>query len=274
MEDLKSLQKSEIENMHNDAKKLKEEFIEIFEEINELNTKKPEIATLNMLHDKFMKLIFNTEEIGKKAGSIFANKNLYKDSSEISKLLYQNAIKVESLKEALIVGDRQSFYKYHSSLKKTTASTEYILSLFIGELISEITENIFKPLIEQKKSKDLEVHITELKKNTEKMMLRVEKCEKKISLMLKRNPHSFLAEDEAAVIKEIIKLHEKNVTWIEPRFIEKNLPISKDRINSILDDLSRYGVLQYKLRGGTTVYKFGEIDDSSKNQRDIHYGSH
>jgi len=94
---------------------------------------------------------------------------------------------------------------------------------------------------------------------------RIEKCEKKISLMIKKNPTDFLENDDAQVLKEIVELHKQNVSWIEPRFIEKALPLTKKRIDKAIEELAQYEILQYKMRGGIKVYKYGEQDDNNKD---------
>ncbi len=265
MENMKSLHKDEIDVLQNQIKDIKNEFLQITDLIQQMELNKPEIETLNVLYNSFSYLIFNMEEIGKKSSALFVNKNLYTDSTELSKYFYQILLKIESLKEAYLAKDRTTYNKYLTSLKRNITSTEYVLSLLIGELASEITESLFRPLIEEKKTQNITTKTEELTKNMAQLNSRVEKCEKKISLMIKKNPTDFLENDEAHVLKEVIELHKQNVSWIEPRFIEKTLPITKKRIDEALEELAQYEILQYKMRGGIKVYKYGEQDDNNKD---------
>jgi len=239
MENIKSLYKDEIDVLQNQIKDIKNEFLQITDLIQQMELNKPEIDTLNVLYSSFSHLIFNMEEIGKKSSTLFVNKNLHTDSTELSKYFYQILLKIESLKEAYLAKDRTTYNKYLTSLKRNITSTEYVLSLLIGELASEITKSLFKPLIEEKKTQ--------------------------ISLMIKKNPTDFLENDEAQVLKEIVELHKQNVSWIEPRFIEKALPLTKKRIYKAIEELAQYEILQYKMRGGIKVYKYGEQDDNNKD---------
>jgi hypothetical protein len=223
------------------------------------------VDTLSFLYQTVMNSMYAVEEVGKKASVLFSNKTIEKDSTELCKFFYQTALKLEALKESLQARDRTTFAKHLSLLKRSVVSAEYILSLFIGEVTAELTEITFKQFIEGKKSEDLLDRVEALDAKVDSLATRVETYERKVSLLVKHDPESVLERDEAKVVREIQSFHEQNVVWVEPRFIENKVSLPRKRIDEILDVLTRYGVLQYKLRGGTKVYKYGESHDINTN---------
>jgi len=259
--------KKQIDIIQNQVKEIKQGFVEITGIVSSLTNTAPNLDVLNNLHAKFSKHIFSIEELGKKTGALFVNKNLYNDSTELSKYFYQGKLKIGALKDSFIAKDKAGYYKNLSSLNRTLDSSEYILSLFIGEITSELTKVIFKDSIKEKATNEAQNNIVKLKENIGILNKRMEKCEKKLSLLLEKHPRDFLDEDEAKVFNEIMNLHSQNVKWIEPRFLEKKLPLPKNRIDDILDDFLLYNVMEYKLRGGMKVYKYrdGEKNDFNKD---------
>ena len=265
MDNIENNQKKEIEYLHETIHGLKNEFLHISESIQLLDQKNPDIDTLNRIQTTFSRAVFTVEEIGKRASALFSNNTLYKDSTELSKFFHQTSLKVESLKEAFLARDRAGYAKYLSSLRRTMSSAEYVLSLFIGELTAEITAIMFKKEIQEKKAQDLGTHREELARRHAERSRRVEVCEQRLALFIQKYPQDILESDEASILDEIKKLHDQNVAWVEPRFIEKKLPISKTRITQVFDELTKYGILQYKVRGGTKVFKYGDKDDLNTN---------
>ncbi|MBN1786169.1 MAG: hypothetical protein JW825_04175 [Candidatus Methanofastidiosa archaeon] len=263
MENTEEIIKEQIEIIQNQINEIKSGFNEITGSVSTLDNTSPELGMLNNLLSSFSKLILLVEEVGKKSATLFINKNIYNDSSELTKYLHQSKLKMESIKESYLAKDRTGYYKHISSLSRSLDSTEYILSLFLGELTSEITKIIFKQYIEKKSVNDFQNDIAKIAQNIEAIRERTEKCEKRISLLMRNNPQAFMEGEEAKVLNEIMRIHSQNVQWVEPRFIEKELPISNRRIDEILEDFLRYGILECKLRGGMKVYKYmsGEQDD-------------
>jgi|GEM_PF-2388715 len=265
MVEIEKEQKAEIEKVQEQVHEVKNEFLHITEILHDMEHNSATVETLSFLYQTVINSMYTVEEVGKKASVLFSNKSIEKDSTELCKFFYQTALKLEALKESLQARDRTTFSKHLSLLKRSLVSAEYVLSLFIGEVTAELTEITFRQFIEGKKREDLMERVEALDAKVVSLNTRVETYERKVSLLVKNNPESVLETDEAMVIKEIRSFHDQNVMWVEPRFIENNLSLSKNRIDEILDVLTRYGILQYKMRGGTKVYKYGESHDINTN---------
>lgn len=265
MDNIGDAQKKEIDYLHETIYGLKKEILHIAETLQYLDQHPPDPETLGRIVLAFSQGVFTVEDVGKRAGALFANKALYKDSSELAKFLHQTALKAEALKEAYLAKDKAAYAKYLSSLKRTMASAEYVLSLFIGELSSEITSAVFAPEIQAKKAGDVIARIDELSLAIESLTTRLGVCEQRLSLVIQKHPEDVLEQDEAVVLKAIQQLHDENVAWVEPRFIEKALSLPRDRIEQVVDGLARFGLLETKMRGGTKVFKYGEQHDFNTN---------
>lgn len=258
MENMPEEEKKRIEHLQIATDEIKTLFFRLDEVIRQMDSESPSSETITLIEKSLTRLIFSIEELGKKSGTIFANESLIKDSTELSKYFYQILLKLESVKETLKSKDRHMYEKHLAYLKRAMKSADYILSLFIGEMTAEITESLFKPQVEQNQALKTQQTLEKIFHTLNAITVRVERCEKKMSKMLLAHPYAYLDGDEATVLKEITLLHDENLAWIEPRFIEKKLTISNKRLNEILDDLTHYGILQNKIRGGTTVYKIGD----------------
>ncbi|HOP08794.1 MAG TPA: hypothetical protein PK718_08430 [Candidatus Methanofastidiosa archaeon] len=259
--------KKQIEVLQGQIDEIKADFAKIVETVEKIDYANTDIGAINDLLRVFSKLILAVEESGKKYATLFVNKSIQNDSTELSKYLHHSKLKMEGVKDAFINKDKNGFTKGLSILNRNLDSSEYLLSLFIGEATAEITKVVFKQYIDKKASDEMHDNMVRIMEILASLKERMERCEGKISLLIRRRPQDFLEEEEARVFNEMLRIHSENVQWVEPRFLDRNLPIPLARINEILDNLLQYGLLDQKLRGGMKVYKyrFGENNDFNKD---------
>jgi len=267
MENIEEGVKKQIESLKTQIDEIKNDFVGISGTVSKLDFHEIDIDILNSQLKLFSKLIFIVEEVGKSSATLFVNKNIYNDSTELTKYLHHSKLKMEIVKEAYINKDKNGFAKNLSNLVRSLDSAEYILSLFIGEVTSEITKVVFNKYIEKKSINAAQENMAKIMENLVVLKERIEKCENKLSLLMRKRPREFLEEEEVKVLDEMMRIHSENVQWVEPRFLEKELDMPISRINDILDDFLKYRILEEKLRGGMKVYKykFGEKNDIYQN---------
>jgi len=248
--------KKQMDLLQGNIDEIKADFIGITNIVGKLQFAETNVDIINEQLKTFSKLIFLVEETGKKSATLFVNKNIYNDSTELTKYLHHSKLKMEGLKDSLNNKDKNGFSKSLLTLNRSLDSSEYILSLFVGEFKSEITKIVFKNYIDKKATDAAQDNMIKVMEGMVALDERMEKCERKIALLIRKRPEDFLEEDEAKILMEMINIHSQNVQWVEPRFLEKNLSIPQSRVDEIMDDFLHYGLLERKMRGGMKVYKY------------------